>query len=318
MRTFVFGAGASLHAGYPLASEFWQKLEAFSATAEGEPYRPLIQLVKESFDTSKNFEIVMSEVDEAPATVLGQLKFKFPDLICHYFRSVRQHDAPAYRALVHRLVEPGDVLVTFNYDLALDRELRKEGKWAVHDGYGFGIELPDERSPTKLLKLHGSSNWITLLFGGVTSGVMHVAAGALSDRPVIAPDDFTYLGYEGYRDPLFRGGGYVRPMILPTANKRFYVDTSFCREMEAFWDSIWDQATAALASSTQIWIVGYSLPRFDERARNMLLTAPERSARIQVCCHRDSSRICDEFRRAGYSDVAVVAGGSFEDLVLRS
>ena len=94
MRTFVLGAGASLHAGYPLASEFWQKLEAFSTTADGEPYRSLMQLVKESFDTSKNFEILMTEVSEAPATVLGQLKFKFPDLICQYFRSVRKQMPP--------------------------------------------------------------------------------------------------------------------------------------------------------------------------------------------------------------------------------
>jgi hypothetical protein len=72
----------------------------------------------------------------------------------------------------------GDVVITFNYDLIIDSSMRRSGRWSEYDGYGvlfpLGItaryesELASRReikfseleSSHKLLKLHGSLNWL--------------------------------------------------------------------------------------------------------------------------------------------------------------
>ena len=74
-----------------------------------------------------------------------------------------------YAHLITRL-RPGDAIATFNWDTLLDRALAASGTWSIEDGYGLRFtmimrdewERPSSRmhSPVKLLKLHGSTNWL--------------------------------------------------------------------------------------------------------------------------------------------------------------
>ena len=65
------------------------------------------------------------------------------------------------------MIQAEDVVVTFNYDDSLERELRRRGLWDVSQGYGFPLGKSGQPSPVLVLKLHGSINWLALIFGGV-------------------------------------------------------------------------------------------------------------------------------------------------------
>ena len=208
--------------------------------------------------------------------IRGQIQL----LICRYFDSIRSNPADLYNIFAQRIVTSNDTIVTFNYDVSLDREIQRSGKWSALDGYGFALDGASTiRSRCALLKLHGSTNWIAQLFGGLHGTAFAVDLGqpALGYRPVIPTPELEFLN-SGCTDPKFvMGTGYVPTLIMPAARKKFYTDTSFNpREWEDFWDFLWLQAKASIANSDELHVIGYSLPDYDDRARELLLTVAHR------------------------------------------
>jgi len=124
-----------------------------------------------------------------------------------WFIAIRNSEAGAYRSFSDEIVERGDCIITFNYDVSLDRELHIAGKWELGDGYGFDFDGFPCGSQTKLLKLHGSANWIALLFGGITSGITAVLDGSLGVRPVIAANELSSWATVDLRTPDSGGPG---------------------------------------------------------------------------------------------------------------
>jgi hypothetical protein len=119
----------------------------------------------------------------------------------------------------------------------------------IGDGYGFPIETLPDKSPTTMLKLHGSTSWLALLLGGMTYGFSQFQPGAtLSPRPVIPKNELSFLGYPGASDPMFPRGGAAMPvMIFPTKSKDFYFAPNTGIEYAGFWDHLWGQAEKTLA-----------------------------------------------------------------------
>jgi hypothetical protein len=254
------------------------------------------------------------EASEGTGTLLAGLR----EAICAFFDSIRTNNAPLYRQFTNGVIQDGDVVITLNYDLSLDRELRKAKKWEISDGYGFDIEIPDmPNSGTTLLKLHGSTNWMDSLFRGHRTGTFSLGYGEDSRglRPVVLPREFEFLGYEGVTDPKFSGGGVDRSgsMILPSRSKQFYVSTSINpRERESFWSTLWGQADTALRNADEVVIIGYSLPEADAEARRLLLETTNKQSLLTVCCGRDTDRVGDEFIQNGFSHVGT-GSRRFED-----
>jgi hypothetical protein len=214
--------------------------------------------------------------------------------LCEFFDSIRTNDALLYRQFANEVVQPGDIVISFNYDVSLDLELRRAGKWQIGKGYGFDLGIDSlPPSPVKMLKLHGSTNWMDPSF--------------LGDRPDILPQEFEFLEYHNIRDPRFNGGAMIRSngsMILPGRNKRLYVPTSFNpRERESFWSVLWGQATNALQKADEIVIIGYSLPPADVDARRLLLKTRNKDSLLTICCGRDTDRVGNEFTQGGFSHV---------------
>jgi hypothetical protein len=223
MRTFIFGAGTSFHAGYPLASKLWHEMERWARATfdESHNFRAAVEQMNAEFDLSKSFELVLTDLDNrieplcskrqassaadfvnstTPESLkewigLVHLKAMVRDMIPRFFNSLSSHAAESYMRFAHDVLTEGDVVITFNYDLALDRELKRSGKWDIANGYGFAIgditpaNLPD--SPCKLLKLHGSVNWVGEPFQG-TRGFRQVDLANLSlgHRPTIDSPSF--------------------------------------------------------------------------------------------------------------------------------
>jgi hypothetical protein len=148
MKTYIFGAGASMHAGYPLASDLWRAIQRWTIETfpDGHRLRGTIDTMNSEFDASKPFELVLTDLQrridailKTPPTTgegieekvrLVHTRSEIAELIPRYFQSVREQSAELYRLFATTFLSKGDAVVTFNYDMAIDRELQRSGKWS--------------------------------------------------------------------------------------------------------------------------------------------------------------------------------------------
>ena len=325
--TYVFGAGASIHAGYPLSSKMGGGLLEFMLNYETGRYRGSADFLIESFGKTPNIEEMVTVLEErigalkdspdlndrAQRSVLGHAHGQIAEALREWFRAIHDTPAPLYAAFADEIIKPGDTVITFNYDDSLDRELKRVGVWDLSRGYGFRLGNADTRSDVPLLKLHGSTNWIVSLFGGVSSGPVAVGPyGAMGGSPVIHLADASYLGYPEFSGRVYTGGGTTLSLILPGRSKRFIFDTSLGPEYEPFWNSLWSQAVDALKRSDSLVICGYSMPPADKRARELLLETPNKGVQVTIVSGSQSETIADQFRAVGFRKVEAFQGGHFE------
>jgi hypothetical protein len=335
MTTYVLGAGASCHAGYPLANSMGAQLFLWmhkQGDAQGfaARYPATAQFFENHFGVVENIEELMTRVqqlidgyeEETPEqrairSVVANERAVLVQAVRCWFAEIRQQGrAVAYRDFARNVVHPDDCIVTFNYDVSLDRELALARRFAVGDGYGFPIETLPCESPVKILKLHGSMNWLALMFGGLKSGFAQFEPGnTLGSRPVIGRDELALLGCDA-ADPAFqRGGGALPVMIMPTRSKEFFFAANTGVEYSEFWDDLWRQAARALEVSNRVQICGYGMLPVDERARELLLKAPKKDAEIVVGSGGDTERIVREYREAGYPRASAATEVIFENWV---
>lgn len=307
LKTYVFGAGASLHAGYPLAKRMGHGLFAWMDGQEDIgpfSFHQTAQFLSSVFHETEDIEILITAIEEMiarhknirprPNEIVLLCNSHRPALIAAirmWFEKIRRHEAHDYALFAREVVAPGDCVLTFNYDVSLEPHLMSQGKWRLGDGYGFEMEGFENQSPIKMLKLHGSVNW-------------RFPVG-WNGRPLIDSSEIAFLGYPGRIDPL-----YSHPipnadgtMILPTRCKQFYSQTSLGPLHKEFWDCLWLQAARGLQRSDDVLICGYSLPEFDKRACELLLNE-NYSASIEVCCGGDTQRVVEQLRSSGRNALA--------------
>jgi hypothetical protein len=287
--------------------------EMMSWMSKREAYRYTADFIKEEFGNSPNIEDVITTLDARIKSFEGSEELedrlqrsnaahqrgKLREAVPVWFTEIHTNSAPAYQEFAETIVQAGDVIITFNYDDSLERELKRVGKWDVSQGYGFQVGSLIQPSPVLVLKLHGSMNWLVSIFGGITSGPF--AAGdnrSLGQCPCIATDYLKYLGYTGMAGT-FPGGGGFPSLVLPGRTKEFYYETSFGPEHEEFFSSLWLRAAAALKCDKLV-ICGYSLLRVDQRACDLLLGVPRKETTVVVVSGGDGQRVVKDFHAAGF------------------
>lgn len=146
-------------------------------------------------------------------------------------------------------------IVSFNYDLVLEKYLFEKKRWYPKDGYGFEIsnlpkinpDFQNVKSDFEILKLHGSLNW-------EVDKIFH---------PIVELewcDDNTHYFFPGYlleekkRGFIYQGGVSSGGWLLPSWIKQFEYDELI---------QVWRKASIALNDADQIYFIGYSLPRAD-------------------------------------------------------
>ncbi len=82
-----------------------------------------------------------------------------------------------------------------------------------------------------------------------------------------------------------------------------------------FFDSLWSQAAYALKRAERLVLCGYSLLAVDERACELLLKAPSRSAEVTIVSGSQGQRIARHFKESGFENVKPVESGHFESWV---
>jgi hypothetical protein len=116
-------------------------------------YRDTAESIKETFGDSPNIEDVITALDDMITslegakeladrerrTVAAHQRSKLAEALPQWFIEIHANPAPAYEQFAGNIVQPGDVIITFNYDDSLERELKRVGKWDVSQGYGFQI-----------------------------------------------------------------------------------------------------------------------------------------------------------------------------------
>jgi hypothetical protein len=320
---YVLGAGASKHVGYPLASTMGS--EMLSWMEKRDDFRYTAEFIRDEFGDSPDIENVITELDahikclenvteledRRRRTTYTSQRMELRKAVPIWFSEIHHNPASAYSKFAER-VQPGDVVITFNYDDSLERELKRLGKWDIWQGYGFRVGNSGRATQVPVLKLHGSINWLVSIFGGITSGTFALGSNrSLGDCPCIATDPLKYLGYEDMIGT-FPGGGGFPSLVLPGRTKEFYYHTSFGPEHEEFFDSLWSQAATALRHADKLVLCGYSLLPVDERARELLLGEPSKDTEVIVVSGSQGKRISDDFRTAGFQIVECYDGGHFE------
>lgn len=315
MRVFVLGAGASHHAGYPLAAEIGNSLAAWIETLPSDHQcRDSLTRIIDVYGARDDFEKILADlITRAPGSPAARLREmrhsllinNLQDAITEHFQAIRSAPTVLYDRLA-RIIKPGDAVITFNYDLAVERALRASGLWDITTGYGFTVGPGHKSSPVEVLKLHGSTNWRALLFGGLkfTSGAF---GNSLGHRPVLCfQPDHEYVGCPDFIDPQLSGRDGVNvqhALIMPALPKEFYFETVFGLEWKPFWDSLWERAEEAITKADHIVVIGYSLPRADERARSLILHTCNKGVRLTICCGGLTMSLEREFRSHNFSRI---------------
>jgi hypothetical protein len=250
-------------------------------------------------------------------TQLQSDRFMLACALQERFAEIRENPAHTYEEFASVIVQAGDGIITFNYDVSLERELRRAGKWQVGDGYGFEVPRLPNKSPVKILKLHGSSNWLASLYINM-AGYGQTAPGyVFGPRPVISHRDVVYLGYTNERDISFQDGrsGYCPLLVLPAASKEFFLGFTGKRELSTFFDELWQQAERFLAKSDKVVICGYGMPNADKRACTLLLRAIGENSQITILSRGASEEVAQRFRNSAHANVTVLGETSFEEWV---
>ncbi len=214
---------------------------------------------------------------------------RFLDCLHWYFAFKHYQDAKPEgrrrREYLHRLLTrlaPGDVVVTFNWDTAVERTLGEQGRWNPITGYGFEHELflkdsDDEPAPlpadvpcsseVAVLKLHGCFGW-------------HPKRGSgqlYFDSPYFLDEfDFHYNGQPlRLIDPVGRRVGPPEAPVLAYP--------SFLKQLRGVeMQRIWALAGDAFRNAARVEAWGYSLPESDSAARVLLNVHRGRIERHEV------------------------------------
>jgi proteasome lid subunit RPN8/RPN11 len=299
-RVFVLGAGASAFAGYPLATGllgFIRNFNSLEARTREKASRVISKLNDAEFQFSRhvirdpngvaNLEELLTYLElyhSFPGTNFALNPWDASDSadirqVVTYGFLEYQHDlykntwrAGAQIGIVRKvseawtsLVRPGDVIITFNWDILHEVILWPSGLWSYRDGYGFQCATQGEGehpSKTLILKLHGSVNWVQ---EDETKPVAYIA-----DVPDFFHDPRD-LGTQPRHPEAQADSG--RKLILPTYLKDISSNAALL--------GLWTKAHRFMAEAREMVVVGYSLNPVDHPARLLFGTALSQNSNLE-------------------------------------
>ncbi|HEY5175459.1 MAG TPA: hypothetical protein VII95_07830 [Terriglobales bacterium] len=217
-----------------------------------------------------------------------------------YFLQKHQQDRTGYDSpdwdnlkTFGQILEPHDVVITFNYDSTVERVLREQGKWSPADGYAAGTELlfqrgPHDQSPVKLppspsevtvIHLHGAIGWYKK--APFRSGYEFSGSAGAFPQEALAPAQLAEISL----DPLLLQGFGILAVDAsmperPTEQDQILLHPSFLKDFEGrdtghneVFTRMWRVASEAIRAAEEVIVIGYSLPPADTAAWTLFITA---------------------------------------------
>lgn len=285
---------------------------------------------------NEDIEVFHSEIEESLADAISkkdrheavkllavgtQLTFMFVTVLNEI-----QNGPPSllHKKLISQLNE-SDTIITFNWDTLIDRALDENTDWTPESGYlvaplavfdnswqpTAGAPLCVPSSPV-LLKLHGSSNWLTSyrmldenlrITGTHDTKPSDFCVYRTSVDPYDCYDGRYMDGYQpysyGYYPPNLKFPGKPAPkghVIVSMTPKGPFIPKGDHgksglvsmpliippvkhKDYEQFGDlfrTLWKSAEDKIAEADEIHVYGYSFPRTDTQSRQLLLNAFQR------------------------------------------
>lgn len=177
---------------------------------------------------------------------------------------------PHHRRIAQSL-KPGDTVISFNYELLMDYALGNltqddQAKWQINDGYGVPCSkltkakgyAPNPVSNVKLLKLHGSLNWLFCPLCGQLYSYEHLDQRGNSII-INGMANMVECTSEKCCQRL------SRVIIPPTLLKNY--------QIIPFIPKLWQQARECLQRAKEVVVIGYSFPTTDFRSNWMFRKA---------------------------------------------
>jgi hypothetical protein len=290
-RVVILGAGSSASCGIPLSKDILR--EAMCSTKSGQYNRKdihkFLSYVYPDFEKGyrnyPNIEDFLNQIEIAlkfntkefidsplwPRSRIEGVKQAVVDTIADHIWQFFVTSLPSCEALEHFIgkhVPAGNVIVTFNWDLTVERALafRRSSTPIAYD------YSPDAKSRVTLLKPHGSINWFE-------TDALKKAGVSVREQldSHVSQVDFPNLLIS--RDLID-----ASPVIVPPIMNKEFADRSIFQKT---WTSVYD----AISSARVLTILGYSLPREDQFARfvfrralrnNVLRTQKNKSEPLEV------------------------------------
>ena len=200
-------------------------------------------------------------------------------------------------------LNPGDTLITFNWDLLQEILLFRAGKWSCEDGYGMQLISEKLLKPSQItiLKMHGSCNW-ALRHG--------------EDRFLQIDYSDVFFGPDRHKfcDPELLGStsDYGDSLIIPSYLK----DPLRVNIL----NSVWKSAASVLREAENLVILGYSLPAPDMPARRLfseMMNINRKLKSITLVLHNDE----ESYNRwetlfGKYRSICKIIRYKFEEFIL--
>jgi SIR2-like domain len=282
-RVFIFGAGVSASCGIAVAKDLLREAIGRLAQQDSDKAKRIHNLLRYFYPGFQkptlnypNIEDFLNLVEMAklfnseefiksglwPKRKLEEVQHLTLKAVTDYIwdRMQQRQNTEAIGAFVTEFVRAGDTFITFNWDLTLERAL-EEDRNALSFWYSYP---PSSSEPSvTLLKPHGSIDWFP---------TAHLPKGKPRGGAVLSLDDsvsvFTRFNFADVPKMADR-----TPVIVPPVSAKEFSHKILKRT--------WRHIYRAVSRATDLFIVGYSLPKEDQFAR-LVLGRALRSNRLKV------------------------------------
>lgn len=227
-----------------------------------------------------------TEYQHIQRTLMWALEQYFQDRHNRDFQSTGSKDWSALAQFAD-FVQPGDTVITFNYDSTVERVLLERNKWFPSNGYGERLVFQGDRndktvvtfsdSPVKVLHLHGAVGWYRK--PSVKEDYPYPGGAIPSEARTPAPIE-TRISI----DPIVLQGFGIYAAVdasmpqQPSDEYQVLLHPSFLKDYSGeesgnpVFIKMWRLAAEALRAADKVVIIGYSLPAADSAAWTLLLT----------------------------------------------
>jgi hypothetical protein len=277
---FVLGAGVSASCGIPVTKDIFVRVMQRLSKKRPQQFKELTSLLRYLHPTFRTVDENYPNLEDSLAQVEMARRFNSREFVTSTLwpsARLQQADETLKRALAgylwrftakatsvpvrpvvefcERILRPSDVVVTFNWDLTIERSnsLLDGGRGSYDLQYSYKPTAPDRRKQRRsltVLKPHGSIDWFT------KAQVRSVKAAGPNDFFRIGPDLFTYNHFRMLRHHRLSSRAPI--IVAPSPFKEFKV-----RALREIWCGVF----RSLRHADSIHIIGYSLPREDQFAR---------------------------------------------------
>lgn len=267
---YIIGAGFSVGLGYPLLRNLleyvWSDIPSDDKTTitnvikfhnpNFEPNHPFtfpdieslltqFEANIELFDHTRRVEgnFQKSQLINARDILLIEMAKKFHSTN----KNISMKKYPWLKVFREKILSDKSTIISFNYDLVIEKILFKEGLGPTN--YGF----PFEPKETQILKPHGSLNWFK----------QNDSTGRLKkDRRQILLDKDDVAMFNYARHPKSKiGRRYTPHLIPPTFTKKFNGEV---------YKTTLQNSVATLSKARNVYFLGCSLPKSDFHSQFMI------------------------------------------------